>query len=366
MTVPGRAASAADGIALATLPVVTIVIPCRNEAAFIGKCLTSIVASDYPATHLDVIVVDGMSGDGTRAVVESFAERHASIRLVDNPQGSTPVAFNLGIDHARGDLIMLMSAHATLAPDAIGQCVEYSARYGADNVGGRWNIVARDEGLMASAIVAAMSHPFGVGNASYRTAEAGEPTWVDTAAYGCYRRSVFGRIGRFNERLLRGQDMELNRRLLRAGGKTLLVPSIVITYFARTDVRSFWTHNVRNGVWALVPFLYSEVMPVSWRHLLPLAFVGSLVGSAVLGICSPAFGVLGASIAGAYAVACAAASLHVAWRRRDVRYVVLMPIAFGMLHFGYGLGSLWGAIKVLAAPEFRTKVFGRARMVAAR
>src|SRR5260370_30331464 len=241
-----RVAPVARDLTSAPAPLanVSIVIPCRNEIQFIGKCLTSIVASDYPATRLDVLVVDGMSTDGTCAVVRTFADRHPFIRVMDNPLGSTPVAFNIGVENARGDYVMLMSAHATLAPDAITKCVEYSTRYGADNVGGRWKIVPRDDGIMAAAIVAAMSHPFGVGNASYRTGRAGEAMWVDTAAYGCYRRSVFTRIRRFNERPRLRQDVELNRRLHRAGGKTLLVPPILITSFARSAMPSSLRHNV--------------------------------------------------------------------------------------------------------------------------
>ena len=100
-----------------------------------------------------------------------------------------------------------------------------------------------------------------------------EPKWVDTVFGGCYRREVFDRVGLFNENLVRGQDMEFNLRLKKAGGKTLLVPDIVSYYYARSDIKSFWKHNFTNGVWAILPFLYSPIMPVSWRHLVPLIFV---------------------------------------------------------------------------------------------
>src|SRR5437879_350126 len=99
------------------LPFVTIVVPCRNEGKHIARCLESILANDYPKDRLEILVVDGMSSDGTREIVRSYCERHETIRLVDNPQKHIPVAMNLGIRNARGDTIIKMDAHSTYQRD---------------------------------------------------------------------------------------------------------------------------------------------------------------------------------------------------------------------------------------------------------
>jgi len=332
----------------AKLPSVSIIIPCRNEEKFIGICLESILANDYPKERLEVLVVDGMSEDGTRAILNEYTRQYPFIKVVNNRKRITPVAFNIGIKHARGDLIMIMSAHATFAADAIGKFAEYSSRYNADNVGGICKIYPRNNNFIANTIVHALSHKFGVGGALYRTGGSKQPRWVDTAAYGCYKREVFEKIGVFNEKLLHSQDMEFNLRLKNTGGKTLLVPDIVINYYARSDFASFCRHNFRNGLWVILPFLYSDIMPVSWRHLVPLAFVLGLIGSAALALLWPIGLWLLMGIAGAYGTTNLAASAHVAIREGDIRYLLVMPVVFASLHLGYGMGSLWGLVKVPA------------------
>lgn len=328
-------------------PLVSIVIPCRNEAGYIGNCLDSIIASTYPPDRLEVLVVDGMSDDGTRALVESYGGRHPFIRLVDNPRRTTAYAFNEGVRRASGDLVMIMSAHATYHPDAILLSTKYSREYAADNVGGVWCVQPRTDGLMGKAIVQALSHPFGVGNAAYRTRSAGKPAWVDTAAYGCYRKSVFERVGFFNEDLTHSQDMEFNLRLQAAGGRTLLVPDIRINYYARSDGAAFLKHNFRNGLWVILPFLHSEIFPVSLRHLIPLLFVLTISFAALMAAVSSA-GILPlAAIAGSYAACAIVASVHIGWRARDPRLLLAMPPTFAMLHLTYGFGSLWGVLSLL-------------------
>jgi glycosyltransferase involved in cell wall biosynthesis len=325
---------------------VSIVIPCRNEADFIERCLLSLVNSDYPKDAMEVLVVDGRSDDGTRAVVERFRARHAWIRLLDNPSRLTPVALNIGIRAARGTIVFRMDAHSEWTPTYIAECVRSLERTGADCVGGIMVTAPRSQGAWGRAVVAALSHPFGVGNSYFRIAPD-QPRWVDTVFGGAYRRDVFREVGLFNERLVRGQDIEFNLRLKREGKRTLLVPTIRSYYYARTDLWAFVRHNWTNGVWAILPFLYSRVIPVTWRHLVPMVFVAALLGLAAGGVLWPPAWRLLALACGAYLLASLAAAAQVAWRRRDPRYLVLMPPAFAGLHVAYGAGSLAGLLQLL-------------------
>jgi glycosyltransferase involved in cell wall biosynthesis len=330
------------------LPLVSIIVPCRNEEHFISKCLDSILASDYPKEKLEVLVIDGISFDGTNTILQEYAQRHPLIRVITNPRRITPVAFNIGIDHARGDLIMIMSAHATYNNDAIRKSVEYSELYEADNIGGVWKILPRKQDPMGNAIVAALSHRFGAGGAAYRISdqESGIQR-VDTAAYGCYRREVFDRIGRYNEALVRNQDIELNLRLKNAGGTILLAPDIVVNYVAHTSISAFCRRSFQDGTWAILSFAYSSVIPVAWRHLVPLFFVTSLMILPLLGLWAKPFLSLLTGVAAVYFLTSLSASVQIAKQRRNASLLLLLPVVFAMLHLTYGVGSLWGCAKLL-------------------
>ena len=324
-----------------TLPFVSVIIPCRNEEKFIAKCLGSIIANDYPKDKLEVSVVDGMSEDGTREMVEGYVQQHPFVRVLDNPKNITPAAFNIGIQQAKGEIITIMSAHATYEKDYIAKCVKYLDEYKADNVGGTMITIPRDNTFVSKAIVLALSHRFGVGSSVFRTGSK-KPKWVDTVFGGCYKREVFDKVGLFNENLTSTQDREFNLRLKNAGGRILLHPEIVSYYYARSDFKSFCKNNFRKGVWAIYPLKFVKHMPASWRHLVPLVFVSGLIGSAALSVFSQIFLWLFLFILGSYALTNVYFSIKIRAREKDFRYLFVMPIIFATLHAGYGLGSLWG------------------------
>jgi len=334
---------------------VSIIIPCRNEENFVDMCLDSIIANDYPKDKFEVLVIDGDSDDRTRKIINGYAQEYEFIKVLDNPKKITSAGLNIGIKHAKGNFIIWMSAHSHYEKDYISRSIEFLQKYNADNVGGIIKTLPRGNTFLGQTIVNSLTHRFGIGNSYFRL-QNDKPRWVDTVFGGCYRRDVFDRIGLFNENLGRGQDMQFNLRLKKAGGRTLLVPDIVSYYYARSDIKSFWKHNWTNGVWAIQPFLYSDIVPVSWRHLVPLFFVTSLLGSVLLGLLERSFLWVFLGIGAAYSLTNLAASFQVSYRKRDLRYLVAMPFIFATLHFGYGLGSLWGFVILLRKPSFWLKL----------
>ena len=315
-------------------------MPCRNEALFLPSCIDSILASDYPADRMELLLADGRSTDGTRRIIARYSGQDSRVRIIDNPGEIAPAGLNRAIEAARGEIIVRLDAHATIAPDYIRRAVDHLGTTGASNVGGAMRTIARDRGWFAAPIRIVLEHPFGVGNSYFRTAGAAgdaSPRWVDTVFGGCWRREVFDRVGPFNERLARGQDLEFNLRLARAGGRILLAPDLRIDYFARATLLSFWRHNWTNGVWAILPFAYSGVMPVRARHLIPMLFCVALAGSVAAR--SPL-------IFGLYAAASLIAALQAAWRERKLPLAPLLALTFASLHLAYGFGSVWGAIRL--------------------
>jgi len=176
-------------------PLVSIVIPCLNEERYITGLLDALAAQDYGPDGIEVIVADGGSTDATRELVRSYPSPFARLELVDNPRRITVAGLNEGMKAARGDCWIIIGAHSTVRPDFVRQSVEALKRTGAACVGGPIDTIG--EGAVGRAIAAAMSSPFGVGNAKFRYAN--EAGYVDTVPFGCYHRRVWEVVGEFED-----------------------------------------------------------------------------------------------------------------------------------------------------------------------
>jgi len=335
---------------ITNLYLVSIVIPCRNEEKFIAKCLDSIINNDYPKENLEVLIIDGISEDKTRQIVDEYIKQYSFIRLLDNPNRFSPSALNIGIKNAKGDIIVRLDAHATYEKDYISKCVSYMDKYEADNVGGRMMTISGNNTLVGKAIVLALSHRFGVGNSYFRIGSK-EPKFVDTVPFGCYKKEVFEKIGLFNENLIRNQDIEFNLRLKKSGGKILLVPDIVSYYYARSDLKNLFMQNFKNGLWVIYSNRFAKA-PFSWRHLIPYIFVSSLVGSLFLSIFWIPFLYLFLMIILVYLTANVFFSLNISLKN-GMKLFPFIIISFFVLHFSYGLGSIRGLMKLITPSKIR-------------
>ncbi|MGC1107220.1 MAG: glycosyltransferase family 2 protein [Candidatus Acidiferrales bacterium] len=328
------------------LPRLSVIVPCRNEERFIAQCLGSILRNNYPMDRLEILVVDGMSTDATWSIVGKYARQYAFVKRLRNGKRITPTGLNLGIESAAGEIICRVDAHARIAPDYLRRCVERLRNGDTDNVGGAMRTLPSHSSLTPRSIALCMSHKFGAGNSVFRTGSE-KATYTDTVFGGCYRKETFARIGVFNERLPRSQDIEFNQRLRKSGGKILYDPAIQCDYFASPDLRSFLKHNFRDGVWSVLPFAFSRIMPVRWRHLVPLVFVATVVALAVLGCWFSPYWLLFILEMAIYFAVSVAFSIQVSWRQRNASFLFTMPLVFGARHFAYGLGSVCGAIQLL-------------------
>lgn len=340
------------------LPKITVIVPCRNEAEFIQRCLDSIIRNEYPHDRMEISVVDGVSEDGTWQIIEKYSAKYAFIQGLRNPQMITPVALNVGIKNSTGQIIFRVDAHAMLSPDYLRLCVEALISSAADNVGGTMETLPSTSGIVAKAIAMSISHPFGVGNSPFRVSR-NTAALTDTVFGGCYRRQVFDRIGLFNEKLPRGQDMEFNRRLCNAGGRILLDPHIKNAYYPSPDLKTFWRHNLHDGEWAILPFAYSRVVPIRLRHVIPLIFIAALFGLAVSGMCSLPMRDLLYGLVASYMALSLLSAFQIAMRERDPLLVFLMPLVFGIRHVAYGLGSALGIVRLLGKRTFMPHLFHR-------
>ena len=336
------------------LPLVSIVVLCRNEKDFIVKCLDSLVANDYPKTHLEVLVADGMSQDGTRNLVESYSKKHAFVKLVDNPKKIPATAANQGIKAAKGDLIMIAGAHALYPTDYVSKCAAYSQSHpAADNIGGVRSTESRDNTILGKSIAYVSSHRFGAGTAGYHRGGAA-PSWVDSVWGGCYRKEVFERLGLYNETLVVGEDREFNLRLRAFGGKILQVPEIKCTYYARSNFQEFCRWAFRMGFWPFYADKLVERRIVALRNFAPLALILSLFLSLGISIYTPDGWFLLGGILSAYLLGAVTSSASLVMRERKVGYLAVTPFIFGVTHALYAVGSIYGILKPVPAPRIET------------
>lgn len=323
---------------------VSIIIPCRNEEKFIAQCLDSVLANDYPKDKMQVFVVDGMSKDKTREILEKYIRKYPFIKLLDNPKYIAATALNIGIRESKGSIIMRMDAHATYDKSYISKCVGYLEKYDADNVGGVISIIPRDKAMMGKGIVKAMSSFLGSGDARYKT---GSKNFLetDTVPFGCFKREIFEKIGFFNENLQRSQDMEFNIRLKKAGGKIYLFPDIVSYYYVRSGLKDFFVHNFKDGIWAVYPLKFVR-MPFKPRHYIPLAFVSGLIFLFLFGLFLKPFLCLFLGIVALYVLVLLYSAVKVSLKENDATYLFSLPVSLATRHFAYGFGSVFGIIKL--------------------
>jgi glycosyltransferase involved in cell wall biosynthesis len=322
-------------------PLVSVIIPTRNEQATIGKCLDSVLDNSYPLDKSEIIVVDGMSSDETREIVEKYRNQYPAVKLLDNPRLITPVALNIGIRAAQGDIIVILGAHSYVDKGFLSQSVKALSEHPeADCVGGVVSNIGTS--LSSKAIAAPLGSRFGVGGARYRTGKY--DGLVDTVAYGAYRKEVFSKHGLFDERLARNQDIEFNSRLRRHGGRIYLTPAIKAYYYNPSSFLAFWRKNFSNGLWNVYTIKIARGS-LSLRHFVPFAFILSLLVSGGLALSTEIGKVLLGIVGGSYLLGALLASTKIGLRK-GLRFIPILPLVFFTLHFSYGLGSMWGLLTV--------------------
>jgi glycosyltransferase involved in cell wall biosynthesis len=317
-------------------PAVSVLVPCRNEAEHIETCLRCILAQEEPPGSFEVIVADGMSDDGTRAMLAGIAAENDRVTVVDNVGRIASTGLNTAIRKARGGILVRMDAHASYASDYLRCCVDTLEVSGADNVGGPYRTAA--EGPGQRAVAAASASMFAVGR--QRGREVHYEGWADTVVFGCWRRDVFDRFGLFDETLDRNQDDEHNLRIVRGGGKIWQSPTIRAWYRPRSSLRAVFRQYFAYGYWK-VPLILKHRGPASARHLVPAVFVLSAVALPALARWwGPALSLWTALLA-IYALGVLTATVAAA-AKAGWDLLPRLPATFCIFHLAYGLGFLAG------------------------
>jgi succinoglycan biosynthesis protein ExoA len=325
------------------LPKVSIIVPCYNEQSTIRLLLEALHEQTYPRAEMEVIVVDGLSTDGTQGVIAGFQKDFPDlmVRIVENMNRSIPSALNRGIEAARGEIILRLDGHSKPYPDYIANCVSAHIDGRGANVGGVWEIRPGADTWIANSIAVAAAHPLGVGDALYRhTKHAAE---VDTVPFGSFRRTLIEQVGLFDEALLTNEDYEFNARVRKFGGKIWLDPSIRSIYFARSTFLELIQQYWRYGFWKW-RMLRRYPDTLRWRQALPPLFVLSLISLALLSVFIPFCRILLAAELLIYFSIMILASFHAALQQRKAYLIFGLPLAIAAMHISWGTGFLWSIL----------------------
>lgn len=323
-------------------PMVSVIIPCHNEVDFIEDTVKGILGNDYPAELMELLVVDGMSDDGTRDIAKRLVAENPRVKLLDNPHQIVPLALNKGIRESQGDILILAGCHCKYRSDYISSCVEVLQRTGAAYVGGYMETLPGNDTLTATAIALATSSRFGVGT-KFR-AGVNKEQEADAAPFGAFRKEIIDTVGTYHPLLVRNQDMEFCSRVRKAGFKIIISPKIKPIYYNRGTFQRLRRQAFANGMWNAytVWIVGGGLRP---RHFIPGGFVLGLILLAILGISvdSRAAWVLW-SYMGLYLLAGIIESFRIALRQKKLRLIPLIFSSFVQLHFCYGFGTLLGFI----------------------
>lgn len=322
-------------------------VACRDEVRHIRQLLSCLDAQDRTGLRVDTIIADGMSSDGSRAILEDYARSRSDVQVFSNSKRIAACGLNLAIMQAKGEFIVRMDAHTEYASDYVANCIRVALRTDAANVGGAARTVSGS--FWQRAIAAGFHSPFATGGAPFRREGYTGP--ADTVPYGCWRRSLLLELGMFDETLVRNQDDELNLRICRGGGVIWQDESIVSYYHPRSTLAALFRQYFQYGFWK-VAVLRKHRMVASLRQLVPVIVLvaGLLLGVAT--VCAvllqiPLLLEVSATVlltlASIYVVLGVVFSIAAA-RRRGWDLLPVLPLVFATYQLSYAAGFAAGVL----------------------
>lgn len=246
---------------------VSVVVPIRNEIAHVGQMLDTLF--DQDCDSFEVIVVDGMSDDGTYEFLIKQSGKRVNLRVLRNTEKVTPRALNIGILASKGDYIAILGAHCLYEKLYIKTCVKFLEKEnGYVGCGGVVETIAGSQDLVSEMIKDVMSSKYSMSSGSFRVGNTGE---VGSIAYPIFRRSVFDKVGLYNESLIRNQDNEMNSRIIKAGFRLFITDQVKCFYFCPASVQALLRYAFRGGKWNGITLKLNRTA-LETRHFIPLAF----------------------------------------------------------------------------------------------
>ncbi len=323
---------------------VSLCIIARNEQAALKELLEDVKAQTYPHGKMEIVLVDNLSADSTKTVMEDFAARENgfwNVTVAQCRKIGQAAAWNCAVLHAGGEIIIRVDAHASIPKDFVSCNVKH-IRQGEFICGGGRPCRAEKASPWQETLLAAEESLFGSSVAKYRRRQA-HKQYVSSVFHAAYRREIFAKVGGFNENLGRTEDNEIHYRMRCSGFKIACCPDIVSYQNVRATFRKMLGQKYANGFWI---GLTLGVCPqcLSCFHFAPFLLVCALL---VFGVLS-CFGIVLPLIAvsSVYLLFDLLVTITAFLGRKTGWQFFLLPFMFPLLHIAYGAGTLFGICKM--------------------
>ncbi len=317
----------------------SIIIPTLNEENYIASCLESVIGSDIDKSTTEVLVVDGKSSDETVNIVKSYMQKYSFIKLFINEKRIIPAAMNIGIKNSHGEYIIRIDAHSFYPKDYFTNLLKYSQKLDAVNVGGTCVTDVKNKTPKTESIKVVMSHKYGVGGGDYRK-EIKVPKISNTVPFGCFKKEALLKSGFFDERLHRGEDLEINKRLIDDGGDVYLVPEVSFVYYSKERLRDLAKKSFSTGRWIILTAYFTKAFKaLHLRHFAPLVLILSWLLPLFFCAIDSIFCIVSLLSLISYVVAVVFLSVGLKKRNNSFFYLVA---TFMTLHISFGIGSIFG------------------------
>ncbi len=340
-----RATSSRDGACFTASPFITVVVPVRNEERFIQQTLMQLLTQEYDSDRFEVIVADGESTDRTCDIVRQLQTSFPQLKLVQNPRRWSSAGRNAAIKAGRGDIFLIVDGHCQIDnPRYLHDLSRAFSLAGVDCVGRPQPLDIGDANLVQQAIAAARSCRLGHHPSSF--IYSGEERFVPPHSVAvAYRKSVFDRVGLFDESFDACEDVEFNHRVAAAGYRCWLTPKASVHYVPRGTLGGLFRQLVRYGR-GRMRLLRKDRSTFSLGSSIPALFVAGIIVGALLAPWHAALAWTYFSVLGLYAAIVVAFSVILAVRGKNPSLIVLGPPVFLTIHVASG----WGYIREWLSP----------------
>ncbi len=323
--------------------IISVGVVAYNEQNTLPKLFECIKAQTYPHDKMEIVLVDSMSKDNTKSLMEKFKKENKdfyNIQVLDNPQKKLAGGWNVILKNYHGDAVVRIDAHAEIPEDFVRKNVEVLESGEYVSGGLRPNIIDESTPWKETLLLAEQSM-FGSSIAPYRRSE--KKTYVKSVFHGAYKREVFDKVGFFNEQLGRTEDNEINYRIREAGYKICYSPDIVSYQHTRNSLKAMLKQKYGNGYWVALT-LKACPKCLSVYHFVPFCFVLGIIATSILA----AFGFpfLAYLMWAMYWLAAVAMSVLSVKGVKKTWCQLALPFLFFLLHVSYGIGSLVGMVKL--------------------
>lgn len=88
--------------------IISVIVPIYNGEKYIGRCLDSILANDYP--YLEIICINDGSKDNSATIVNKYLQKDNRIKMIEIENSGVSIARNIGLDNCTGEYVSFIDA----------------------------------------------------------------------------------------------------------------------------------------------------------------------------------------------------------------------------------------------------------------